>query len=132
MQSIYYEVDGKSVGLIVDASKASIINKEQYKLILPYITNQISKPVNFIVEDNILKINCDDKPLDEESISRLCFNCMNNLSERIIVPQVFKNGLPDIRHRPLHFSVSDDKSGLIVRFEELGKFNSFEKAVGCL
>ena len=57
---------------------------------------------------------------------------MNNLSEKIIVPQTFNNGLPDIRHRPLHFSVSDDKSGIIVRFEELGKFNSFETAITSL
>lgn len=132
MQPIYYEVDGKPVCLVVDASTASIINKDQYQLILPYVVNQFNAPVDCKLENNMIKITSNDQLINEENLSSICYKCMNNLSEKIIVPQTFNNGLPDIRHRPLHFSVSDDKSGIVVRFEELGKFNSFEKAIMCL
>lgn len=132
MQPIYFEKDGEPVCLLVDASKAPIISEKHYQLLLPHVSKQLDMGYKCHIEDNMIKIVLNDNLINKELLRDICYKFMKNLSEKIIVPQVVKKGLPTIRHRPLHFSISDENNGIVARYEELGEFNSIDNAINCL
>ena len=127
MQAISYKVNDQFVGLLVDSSKAPFVSTEYCKKLIPYIIEEYGKEFNYEVDSGIIKLD-----LTTDDILDLCYNCMKNISEKIIVEQVFDGNLPNIRHRPLYFGITNDKKGIEIRYEELGEFNSIEKAIQCL
>jgi hypothetical protein len=127
MQSIYYEVDNEPVVLLVEPYKSPIITTEQYEKFIPLIMNQSVQKFNYNIENGIIKLDT-----DIETIKNLCYKCMKNISEKIIVEQEVTSNLPTIRHRPLYFGLSKDNTGIEIRFEELGDKNSIDKALSIL
>ena len=94
------------------------LNRDQMEKILPILKVLLREDIN-INNDKFVIPN-----LSDTQISKIL---SEEITEKIIVSQIFEKHLPSINHRIFKFEVKDGE--LKVKFAEIGSFNSFDDAI---
>lgn len=130
LKPFQYKQDNEDAIIVLHPETGKIIADDNLEDFLPIIKRNIPKQFEKIIES----MRVGDKKItfegneDKSIIEKIVNYLKNNISEKLIVEQQFQNG-PEIRHRPLYFGVGDDENSIIIKYSQLGSFNSIDVAL---
>lgn len=124
-----YKQDNKDTIILLKPESGKIVEDDNLIEFLPIIKRNLPIEYKNIIE----KITVKDNKIvfegigNKDIIKKIVDYLRNNISEKLIVEQLFQTG-PEVRHRPLFFGLGDDDKSIIMKYYQLGKFNSLDVA----
>lgn len=113
--------DGEIIGLVLRPETGEYLGRSDLEKLSRYVQH-----VTQLSELTVNEKGYSLPELSQEELEKVLSTCQKQLSEKVIVPQIMKFP-PAIRHRPLYFEL--EGNNLIVKYTELGEFNSFDSAL---